>query len=250
MPGHSSFKFASDLDFYEILEVSSDASEEELRRAYRRLALKWHPDKHVGCRKQDAAERFKLLSEAYHVLSQRDLRLQHDAARGIGHQSTGMPFNNNMGAKVVWMKTYGWSTFNVSFGCVDEPYGKRPPEADPSWTTAASTSCASSAWSPLDMFRSAFEASASTGKMESSRGPRSSSLGVEQRPPEWGEQQAAGSPQFSRLPEVRAGNWSACKSAKDEPAKRRPKESAWEEYTCGALSHRELRELLIHNIQV
>jgi DnaJ family protein B protein 4 len=55
------------LDYYEILEVERNATEEELKKAYRKLAMKWHPDKNPNNNK-DAEIKFKLISEAYEVL--------------------------------------------------------------------------------------------------------------------------------------------------------------------------------------
>jgi len=60
-------------DFYEILEVDKNATEEEIKKAYRRLALKWHPDKNPN-NKTQAEEKFKLIAEAYEVLSDKDKR--------------------------------------------------------------------------------------------------------------------------------------------------------------------------------
>lgn len=66
-------------DYYAILEVSETATEEELRKAYRRLALQYHPDKNRGDRK--AEERFKEISEAYAVLMDQQKRRQYDFSR-------------------------------------------------------------------------------------------------------------------------------------------------------------------------
>jgi len=64
-------------DFYEMLEVEKTATEDEIKKAYRRLALKWHPDKNLA-NKTQAEEKFKLISEAYEVLSDKDKRRRYD----------------------------------------------------------------------------------------------------------------------------------------------------------------------------
>ncbi len=63
-------------DYYEILGVDRNASQEEIKRAYRRLAKKYHPD--LNKSDKDAEERFKEISEAYEVLSDPDKRANYD----------------------------------------------------------------------------------------------------------------------------------------------------------------------------
>ncbi|XP_053910597.1 dnaJ homolog subfamily C member 21 isoform X2 [Cuculus canorus] len=62
---------------YEVLGVKRDASDEELKRAYRRLALRWHPDKNLE-NAEEAAEQFKLIQAAYDVLSDPQERAWYD----------------------------------------------------------------------------------------------------------------------------------------------------------------------------
>ena len=66
----------SKADYYEVLGVSRDASDQELKSAYRKLALKYHPDRNPG--DHAAEERFKEASEAYQVLSDADKRAAYD----------------------------------------------------------------------------------------------------------------------------------------------------------------------------
>ena len=79
-------------DYYEVLGVHRGATEEELKKAYRRLAIKYHPDKNQG--DAEAEERFKELSEAYQVLSQTELRLRYDR---FGHAGVGAAAGGNAG---------------------------------------------------------------------------------------------------------------------------------------------------------
>lgn len=54
--------------YYKILEIDTSASKDDIKRAYRRLAMKWHPDKNQD-NKEEAEKRFKEISEAYDILS-------------------------------------------------------------------------------------------------------------------------------------------------------------------------------------
>ena len=63
-------------DYYKILGVQKNASEEEIKKTYRKLAMKYHPDHTKG--DKDAEEKFKKLSEAYAVLSDKEKRKEYD----------------------------------------------------------------------------------------------------------------------------------------------------------------------------
>ena len=65
-------------DYYKILEVHPEASEEVIKKTYRTLALRYHPDKHIPARKKWAEDKFKKLSEAYQVVSDPVRRREYD----------------------------------------------------------------------------------------------------------------------------------------------------------------------------
>ncbi len=74
----------SETDYYKILGVAKDASEPEIKKAYRKLAMKYHPDHADG--DKAAEERFKKISEAYAVLSDGEKRKQYDTFGADGFQ--------------------------------------------------------------------------------------------------------------------------------------------------------------------
>jgi len=75
---------ASKRDFYEILEVSKEATPDELKKAYRKQALRYHPDKNPG--NKESEEKFKEAAEAYEVLSDPEKRKRYDQ---FGHAGVG-----------------------------------------------------------------------------------------------------------------------------------------------------------------
>lgn len=72
-------------DYYELLGVSRLASDEEVRKAFRRCALSMHPDKNT-LNKNEAGERFKDISEAFSVLSNSEKRREYDMAHAPGRR--------------------------------------------------------------------------------------------------------------------------------------------------------------------
>jgi curved DNA-binding protein len=71
-------------DYYDLLGVQKTASEEEIKKAYRKLALKYHPDRNPG--NKQAEEQFKEINEAYAVLSDKDKRKEYDTYGMSGFQ--------------------------------------------------------------------------------------------------------------------------------------------------------------------
>jgi len=81
-------------DYYEILEISRNADEPEIKKAYRRLALKYHPDKNPG--DSSAEEKFKEAAEAYEVLRDPDKRARYDRYGHEGVKGMGSGFGGGM----------------------------------------------------------------------------------------------------------------------------------------------------------
>lgn len=82
----------SQKDYYKILGVSENASEADIKKAYKKLAIKYHPDKHHNSDGRESAEaRFKEVSEAYYVLGNAEKRKQYDMMRKYGYSAGGGP---------------------------------------------------------------------------------------------------------------------------------------------------------------
>ena len=78
-------------DYYDILELSKDASDEDIKRAFRKKAMQYHPDRN---KEDNAADRFKEVNEAYQVLSDAEQRSRYDqfGHSGVDGRSTGGGF--------------------------------------------------------------------------------------------------------------------------------------------------------------
>jgi molecular chaperone DnaJ len=105
----------SKADYYEVLGVSRDVSEAELKSAYRKQALKHHPDRNPG--DHAAEEKFKQASEAYQVLSDVDKRAAYDryGHAGLGGQGSGFggsPFSGSVDISDIFGDLFG-EMFNV-----------------------------------------------------------------------------------------------------------------------------------------
>ena len=76
-------------DYYQILNVSQYASDQDIKKAFRRLALEYHPDRNLG-NVWEAGEKFKEINEAYEILSDAQRRWQYDRLTSL--RVTGMSF--------------------------------------------------------------------------------------------------------------------------------------------------------------
>lgn len=121
-------------DYYEILGVSKSASDSELKKAYRKLAIKYHPDKNPG--DKAAEEKFKELGEAYEALSDADKRAAYDRYGHAAFEGGGGPGSQGGGfhdASDIFSQVFGGAFgggFEDFFGGggrrQGDPSGKRP----------------------------------------------------------------------------------------------------------------------------
>jgi len=105
-------------DYYEILGVNKNASDDEIKKAYRKLALKYHPDRNPG--DKEAEKKFKEVNEAHEVLSDKQKRTRYDqfGKAGLGGNSNpfggGNPFGGQGGSY-----SYSFNGQNINFGDFD-----------------------------------------------------------------------------------------------------------------------------------
>ena len=82
-------------DYYEVLGVDKGASAEDIKKAYRKMAIKYHPDKNPG--DKEAEEKFKEAAEAYSVLSDADKKARYDQFGHAGVEGAGPDFSGGFG---------------------------------------------------------------------------------------------------------------------------------------------------------
>ena len=95
-------------DFYEVLGVPKNASDDEIKKAYRKLAMKYHPDRNQGDAAKPAEEKFKEAKEAYEILSDPQKRAAYDQ---YGHAGVDPNMRGGMGGG-----TDGFGGFAEAFG--------------------------------------------------------------------------------------------------------------------------------------
>lgn len=112
-------------DYYELLEVAKDATPEQIKKAYRKAAVKYHPDKNPG--DSDAEARFKEVSEAYEVLSDPEKRQMYDrfGKDGLqgGMRGGGQGFESMDEALRTFMGAFGGGGGGGSFESVFDFFG-------------------------------------------------------------------------------------------------------------------------------
>ncbi|PHT71873.1 DnaJ protein P58IPK -like protein [Capsicum annuum] len=89
MRAERSLKLSQRKDWYKILGVSKTASVSEIKKAYKKLALQWHPDKNVDNR-EEAENKFREIAAAYEVLGDEDKRTRYDQGEDIEDMGSGM----------------------------------------------------------------------------------------------------------------------------------------------------------------
>jgi DnaJ-class molecular chaperone len=118
-------------DFYQLLGVSRSATAEELKRAYRKLALQYHPDRN---KTREAEEKFKEINHAYEILSDPQKRQQYDQFGSAAFENGGSgpfgggfggPFGGQGGRQGPFTYTYstgGGQGFDFNFGGFSDPF--------------------------------------------------------------------------------------------------------------------------------
>ena len=103
-------------DYYEILGVSKTASDDEIKKAYRKLAVKYHPDKNPGDKEAEA--KFKEINEAHDVLSDKQKRARYDQFGHAGVGGAGNPFGGGAAGNPFAGGNFNFNgqTFNFDFG--------------------------------------------------------------------------------------------------------------------------------------
>ena len=101
-------------DYYEVLGVDKSASADEIKKAYRKLAIQYHPDKNPG--NKEAEEKFKEAAEAYSVLSDADKKARYDQFGHAGVEGAGPDFSGGFGILNAILNDLFGGAFGGGFG--------------------------------------------------------------------------------------------------------------------------------------
>lgn len=105
--------------YYEILGVTKSASNDEIKKSYRRLAIRWHPDKNMN-NKEEATARFKEISEAYEVLSDPEKRKRYDLyGRYMSEANVGRPGRHDEAERAAAAAAREFENFHRNFHFAD-----------------------------------------------------------------------------------------------------------------------------------
>jgi DnaJ family protein A protein 2 len=115
-------RHVADTEFYDRLGVAPNASSAEIKKAYRNMAMKYHPDKNSG--DPDAAEKFKACSEAYEILSDEEKREMYDRHGQAAFKDGGMRGGGGMQEDIL-RHFFGGGIFGEPFGSPRGPSGKK-----------------------------------------------------------------------------------------------------------------------------
>ena len=121
------------VEYYSILELSRDCTADEIKKSYRRLALRWHPDRNPN--NPQATETFKQISAAYQVLSQPDKRKLYDQYGHAGLQSgatvenphTASAYSNEISSETLFRHFHpSYDTSSSTYDFIDPTFFSRP----------------------------------------------------------------------------------------------------------------------------
>ena len=113
----AALKQSKQKDYYKILKVNRKATDKEIKKAYRALALEWHPDKHKGeVEKEKAEKQFQLVAEAYEVLSDNEKRNKYDRGEDVFPNQGGGGGNEGQHQHPFHQFRQGGQQFHFRFG--------------------------------------------------------------------------------------------------------------------------------------